>query len=159
MKTDLTVAGYIFHNDHLLFIHHSKLDLWLPPGGHIDKDEIPDDAVKREIREETGLKVRVLSALPLSISDKLIGVKRTTAIPFYTNVHSVGDHDHYGACYICESDTDKVIRNDETKDHKWMALDEVKTDISLREDIKAIALSAFNCYSQIKSRIESSTKI
>lgn len=151
MKTDLTAAGYVFYNNRLLFIHHSKLDLWLPPGGHIDKDEIPDDAVKREIQEETRLNVIVLSALPLSISDKLIGVKRTAAIPFYANVHSVGDHDHYGACYICESDTDKVIRNDETKDHKWMTLDEVKTDSSLREDIKAIALSAFSYYGKIKS--------
>ena len=54
MKTDLVVGGYIFHNNKLLLIHHNKLDLWLPVGGHIDPNEIPDDAIKREAQEEVG---------------------------------------------------------------------------------------------------------
>lgn len=32
--------------------HHKKSDLWLPPGGHIDKNESPKDAAIREFSEE-----------------------------------------------------------------------------------------------------------
>jgi 8-oxo-dGTP pyrophosphatase MutT (NUDIX family) len=35
--------------------HHDKLDMWLPPGGHIDRDELPHRAAVREVREELGL--------------------------------------------------------------------------------------------------------
>lgn len=38
-------------------IFHRKLRKWLPPGGHIEPHELPDDAAVREVREETGLDV------------------------------------------------------------------------------------------------------
>ena len=59
MKTDLVVAGYIFSKDKVLLIHHKKLDLWLPVGGHIEKNETPDEALLREIKEEIGIDVRI----------------------------------------------------------------------------------------------------
>ena len=39
---------------------HRKLGMWLPPGGHIERDEIPDDAAVREVFEETGLNVELV---------------------------------------------------------------------------------------------------
>lgn len=38
---------------------HPKLGLWLPPGGHIEPDELPDDAAVREVFEETGVEVEL----------------------------------------------------------------------------------------------------
>ncbi|MEC9365812.1 MAG: NUDIX domain-containing protein, partial [Chloroflexota bacterium] len=39
-----------------IFLHrHPKIKLWLPPGGHVEADEDPVEAVLREIKEETGL--------------------------------------------------------------------------------------------------------
>jgi len=32
----------------------------MPPGGHIDDDETPEDCAKRECKEETGLDVEIL---------------------------------------------------------------------------------------------------
>ena len=61
MKTDLVVAGYIYHNDKVLLVHHKKLDLWLPVGGHIDANETPDDALHREVKEETGMDIEILN--------------------------------------------------------------------------------------------------
>ena len=59
MRLDFVVAGYIFHKKKVLLIHHRKLDLWLPVGGHIEKDETPDDALRREIKEETNLDIEI----------------------------------------------------------------------------------------------------
>ena len=41
----------------VLLHHHRKLEMWLPPGGHIERDELPDDAAVREVWEETGIRV------------------------------------------------------------------------------------------------------
>jgi len=53
---DYTVALFIRHKNKVLLIHHKKLDRWLPPGGHIELDEDPDQGLFRELEEETGLK-------------------------------------------------------------------------------------------------------
>ena len=60
MKTDIVVSGYIVYEDKVLLIHHRKLDLWLPVGGHIDPDEVPDDAMIREAKEEVGLDITLI---------------------------------------------------------------------------------------------------
>lgn len=39
---------------------HERLGMWLPPGGHIDRDELPHEAALREVREETGLDVELV---------------------------------------------------------------------------------------------------
>ncbi len=35
---------------------------WMPPGGHIDPNETPEDCAKRECKEETGLDVEIIGA-------------------------------------------------------------------------------------------------
>src|SRR3989344_4366051 len=98
MKTDLVVGGYIFKDNKVLLIHHKKLDLWLPPGGHIEENEIPDNALRREIREEVGINVHILNTPDIPCNG---AVKRILAVPFHVNVHSVGDHDHCCFFYLC----------------------------------------------------------
>ncbi len=44
----------------VLLHRHRKLGTWLPPGGHIEKDELPDDAAVREVGEETGVRVELV---------------------------------------------------------------------------------------------------
>jgi 8-oxo-dGTP pyrophosphatase MutT (NUDIX family) len=52
------VATVYVVNDGATALHrHDKLDMWLPPGGHIERDELPHDAAQREVREELGLDV------------------------------------------------------------------------------------------------------
>jgi 8-oxo-dGTP pyrophosphatase MutT (NUDIX family) len=52
------VATVYVVNDGATALHrHEKLDMWLPPGGHIDRDELPHEAARREVREELGLDV------------------------------------------------------------------------------------------------------
>lgn len=41
---------------------HRKLQMWLPPGGHIEPGELPDEAAIREVLEETGIRAALLPA-------------------------------------------------------------------------------------------------
>ena len=56
------VATVYVVNDGATALHeHEKLDMWLPPGGHIDRDELPHETATREVREEIGLDVELIA--------------------------------------------------------------------------------------------------
>ena len=57
-----TVAVFVVHAGHVLLHPHPKVGLWLPPGGHIEPHELPDDAARRETLEETGLAVDLVGS-------------------------------------------------------------------------------------------------
>jgi 8-oxo-dGTP pyrophosphatase MutT (NUDIX family) len=40
---------------------HDKLDMWLPPGGHVERDELPHVTARREVQEELGLEVDLVA--------------------------------------------------------------------------------------------------
>jgi len=54
-----TATTFIIHKEKVLLHLHKKLGIWLPVGGHIDRDELPEEAAIREAQEETGLIVRL----------------------------------------------------------------------------------------------------
>ena len=52
-----TVAVFVVREGKVLLHRHRKLGMWLPPGGHIEAGELPDEAAVREVFEETGVRV------------------------------------------------------------------------------------------------------
>ena len=49
----------VINNDRILMVYHKSLArcYWTLPGGGVDKDETPEQAAVREVKEETGLDV------------------------------------------------------------------------------------------------------
>lgn len=56
-----TASGLVIEQEHILLVNHKRIGAWVPPGGHIEVDELPDETVVREIQEETGLTVEIIS--------------------------------------------------------------------------------------------------
>src|SRR5262249_30102470 len=53
-----SVTGLVFDDDgRVLLVRHSNGGVWVAPGGAIDPGETPQDALVREVWEETGLRV------------------------------------------------------------------------------------------------------
>jgi 8-oxo-dGTP diphosphatase len=51
-----TASGIVLSDDdHVLLVEHRKLGRWPYPGGHIDPDEDPAQAVICKVAEETGI--------------------------------------------------------------------------------------------------------
>lgn len=72
-KTIFVFKGILFNNENKILIDNRKeegLDgangKWEVPGGKIEFGESPEDAVKRELLEETGYNVKVKSIIPYS---------------------------------------------------------------------------------------------
>ena len=57
---DFAATTFVVDNHQTLLLWHRKLQAWLPPGGHIEANELPEEAAVREVREESGLIVRVI---------------------------------------------------------------------------------------------------
>lgn len=84
-KRCLTASGWLLHNGKILMIKHKMLGIWLSPGGHVDPHELPHHAAEREFLEETGIKVKAISAHPLhEVEDDRA---EDLPLPFRYNLH------------------------------------------------------------------------
>ncbi|HLD08340.1 MAG TPA: NUDIX domain-containing protein [Candidatus Peribacterales bacterium] len=68
MHRHFTATAFIIDSQNrTLLLWHKRLKRWMPPGGHIDSDETPEDAAKRECKEETGLDVEIVEEESLDL--------------------------------------------------------------------------------------------
>jgi 8-oxo-dGTP pyrophosphatase MutT (NUDIX family) len=59
-----SVTALIFDSERrVLLLRPSRRDVWVAPGGAVDPDEAPQDALVREVWEETGLLVEPMQLL------------------------------------------------------------------------------------------------
>ena len=60
IEKHFTSTAFVLHptEDKVLLHWHSKVKAWLPPGGHIENNETPVEAVKRETFEERGIHIK-----------------------------------------------------------------------------------------------------
>ena len=56
-EREFTVAVFVVHAGAVLLHRHKKLEMWLPPGGHVEPGELPDEAAIRETKEEAGIDI------------------------------------------------------------------------------------------------------
>lgn len=84
-KGKLSVVGIVFSKDKLqvLLIKRRDVPVWALPGGGVDPGEMPEEAVLREISEETGL---------------LATVKRPVAI--YSPISSLANESYTFECGV-----------------------------------------------------------
>jgi 8-oxo-dGTP pyrophosphatase MutT (NUDIX family) len=97
-----TVAVFVVHKRRVLLHFHRKLGKWLPPGGHIEDNELPDDAALREVLEETGMRVRLVGGHGLPID-----APRQLALPAGVQVEPIyPGHEHIDLVYFAVLEAD-----------------------------------------------------
>ncbi len=60
MRLPISAKGVLIRRGRVLLLRNERGE-WELPGGRLDGDESPEEAVVREIREETGLRARVVA--------------------------------------------------------------------------------------------------
>jgi 8-oxo-dGTP pyrophosphatase MutT (NUDIX family) len=132
---DFTVECYIVHENKVILIHHKQLNKWLPVGGHIELNEDPEEALIREVKEETGLDIKVYGTKPSLISE---GIKFLYC-PLYLDIHKINDtHRHVGMVYFATSDTDKLtLEADEHNEIRWFSKSDLENPkFKIQTDVK-----------------------
>jgi 8-oxo-dGTP pyrophosphatase MutT (NUDIX family) len=100
------VSGYIVFAGRVLLVAHRKLKKWLPPGGHIEDRETPEEALMREIAEETGVQVTIIAERDTQGDDKGI---MSLFIPRHIQVEDIDDiHQHIDLVYFCRATNEKI---------------------------------------------------
>ena len=146
-----TATGFVVHNRHVLLHWHPKIQAWLPPGGHLHQNEDPVQAVVREINEETGLKVEIVSTghqfdltYPLQASPPLTIMIEDIHDPV------TGYHQHIDMIYACKlSGTANSVRHI----WQWVSRDDLASGKPLKrqdgilvpppKDVQLIAEQSF----------------
>ncbi len=120
---DFVVSVFVVRRRKVLLIYHKKYREWLPIGGHIELDEDPEEALYREIHEECGLKVKILSKAP---AIRHPGVKPIPA-PDFVDVHRIGrSHKHVAFIYCAVAQKgDVVLHEREHREYRWVGRGEL----------------------------------
>ena len=99
----------------LMLIDHVKANMWLPSGGHVEIDEHPREAVRREAMEELELVAdfRVIGEEPAFITG--------------TETRGPGTHTDVSFWYVIVGDSTAELNYDkrEMRGLKWLSFDEV----------------------------------
>ena len=64
---DFAVSVFVVWRSQILLHTHRKLGLLLPPGGHVEPGELPDEAAIREVFEESGVHVELFGPPPFEV--------------------------------------------------------------------------------------------
>jgi len=96
---DFTVAVFVVQASYVVLHRHEKLRLWLPPGGHVEPNELPDDAAIREVQEEAELSIELVGSRGLG--QEYPGQPRQLVRPEGIQLEDIGPgHQHIDLIYF-----------------------------------------------------------
>ena len=142
---DFVVTIFIVRRGKVLLVYRKKYKEWLPIGGHVDLDEDPEMALRKEIREECGLKVRILASKPAKIAHA--GVKPIFT-PSYVDVHRITDvHKHIAFIYFGVTSESRVrLHEREHREFRWVSGKELASkELALTRSILFYCREALKC--------------
>ena len=115
----ITASCWLLNNDHTkaLLMHHTKLDMWVQPGGHCDGDSDVVAVALKEAREESGIQ----------------GIEPVSTDIFDIDIHLIPEnskekaHYHYDIRFLLQvTSNEEIIQNKESKELRWISKNPTK---------------------------------
>jgi len=114
---------------------HEKLGMWLPPGGHVDRDELPHEAALRETHEETGLDVDLVAPVGDLTSETVESIPQPQSFLLEDiDVHPDGrvSHQHVDFVFFGRAGTRAIRPSGDDEAHsaewEWFTADELRAN-------------------------------
>jgi 8-oxo-dGTP pyrophosphatase MutT (NUDIX family) len=129
----ITASAWVLDDrrEHVLLIHHRKLDRWLQPGGHADGDADALAVAQREVLEETGLETQPISPLIFDLDAHLIPARGSEPA-----------HYHYDIRFLLSPKAgSRLHANEEVHTAEWVHLSQVKSRANERSILRMVEKS------------------
>ena len=145
MDRHFTVSVYVVHNNRVLLHKHKKAQILLPVGGHIDLNELPEDAAIRETFEEAGIVVELYDLDSLKGQDVNTEREKVLINPIHTIWGEIEKgHEHIDFVFYAKSISTKLKPGEnESRTLEWYS--ESIKDVLLK-DVYLMAKEAINVY-------------
>jgi len=150
MKVHFVVNAAIWRNDRIL-LEKKPNGYWKLPGGHLEKDETPEEALIREIKEELGCTIKFID-YPQLFSEPEYNAFGSHN-PICTFSHTVDSDNHlkkkhlnFGFIYLVRPTS--TIKPLEGQEIIWIAQSEVNT-CEISRGIKSMILRGFQFKEQV----------
>ncbi len=109
LKSYIAVKALIKKDNKFLILKNIDNNQWETPGGRLEDNEDLIEGLNREVKEETGLEIKVL-------------------FPFHTHSANLDkDNPIIGITYLCEYVSGEIaLDKNEHSAYKWLTLEEIK---------------------------------
>ncbi len=127
-----TVAVFVVREGKVLLHWHRKLGMWLPPGGHIEPGELPDEAAVREVFEETGVRAELAGERREDVEDP-VQLHRPAGV----QLENIGPgHQHIDLIYFARPSGSTEVRQEFSADKVgWYAPEDWET-MRVNEEVR-----------------------
>lgn len=145
-----TVSVYIVHQDKVLLHLHKKYNMILPLGGHIENNELPEEACIREAKEESGLHITLYNSenqVFLNLENEANG--KVLINPMHTILCEINkEHYHIDLVYYATTNTFETLPEfGESKDLKWYTKESLKELKEVSPRVFSLACEALHILS------------
>jgi ADP-ribose pyrophosphatase YjhB (NUDIX family) len=147
-KKHFTVSVYIVHQNKVLLHLHKKYGIILPIGGHIEENELPEEACIRETKEESGLNIRLYSPQNnvklIDLNDKT--KEKILISPMHTMLCEINPlHYHIDNVYFAYTDSFNLNPGKgETQSIFWASREDLNERNDITYNVRLMALEALD---------------
>ncbi len=116
MKYELAATTFVYKGGRFAIHWHKKVSKWLPPGGHVEEDELPHHAAVREVLEELGIPCKLVTGCQPDL-----GIE-TVPLPISILVENIDEsHKHVDMIYVATTDRDEL-----SEGFSWVTVEEAE---------------------------------
>lgn len=153
LNRSVTATVYIVKDGKVLLHMHKKYKTWFPVGGHLLPNEFPHEAALREVREETGLSVKLLRTENAEDFDS--ARVRRVPLPYLTYYEGIGhEEEFYDFIFIAVTDEENPHpMKGESDTFRWFTVEELQSDETLKPHIRNTAIHVLENVHRFKENI------
>ena len=139
-KCFVTTVYLVNDSLEVLLSWNKNMQTWIPVGGHLEVGDTPEEAIVREVKEETGFDFEFIPSETFENNGnvKVLSLHRIQI----DNVPHHNKHINFVFIGKLKNYDKKVTETDEQEKLKWFSEEDLKNDPIMFESVRKVALEA-----------------